>query len=502
MHRYAYLEMKEGENTYSIHMNSMITTVGDEVNICIDEDEPEDDYKNKPENERIEMHRSEHNTGSCMYTSCSSLSRSCAYQRVRLLWSQLTLSEISGSVGDLGTLIPLLVALARQRSVYLAPALFFGGLANVFTGFAWDVPMCVQPMKAIAAVALAEGLTQSQVTAAGIWMGIFMTILGITGLIDVVNRIVPVMVVSGLQMGVGINLAIHGITMVTKLTWANEADSVLLAVLAALLCLYLLRENNKNPHSVGLYLFAVGLVLAIINLINTDQFWSIQIFGGSPVVIWTLSDIGSKDWLLGLTEGAIPQLPLTTLNSVISVCCLSHSLYPTKSISRREVAVSVGIMNLIGCSLGAMPNCHGAGGLAVQHRFGARHGASIIFLGINKMLVAILFGASALTLLDALPNAILGVMLTIAGQELATTGLVLLTKEQDKIRQRTVIAMITTVVILALHKTHYGALVGWLAHMIYGDGFSDFLDWARVNRPFQAQEETSTLVAEDEPNVI
>merc|ERR1719162_1625307 len=68
----------------------------------------------------------------------------------------LTTSEISGSLGDLGTLLPLLTALSRQRTIALAPALFFGGISNILTGLTWDVPMCVQPMKSIAAVALSS----------------------------------------------------------------------------------------------------------------------------------------------------------------------------------------------------------------------------------------------------------------------------------------------------------------------------------------------------------
>ena len=68
----------------------------------------------------------------------------------------LTASELSGSLGDLGTFIPLTVALARDRKISLAPALFWAGASNVVTGCLWDVPMCVQPMKSIAAVALAD----------------------------------------------------------------------------------------------------------------------------------------------------------------------------------------------------------------------------------------------------------------------------------------------------------------------------------------------------------
>eukprot|EP00569_Conticribra_weissflogii_P003794 CAMPEP_0171333008 /NCGR_PEP_ID=MMETSP0878-20121228/3751_1 /TAXON_ID=67004 /ORGANISM="Thalassiosira weissflogii, Strain CCMP1336" /LENGTH=192 /DNA_ID=CAMNT_0011833887 /DNA_START=61 /DNA_END=636 /DNA_ORIENTATION=- len=70
--------------------------------------------------------------------------------------SNLTLAELSGSLGDLGTFIPLTVALARERKIALAPALFWAGVSNFVTGMMWDVPMCVQPMKSISAVALTE----------------------------------------------------------------------------------------------------------------------------------------------------------------------------------------------------------------------------------------------------------------------------------------------------------------------------------------------------------
>ena len=93
---------------------------------------------------------------------------------------RLTLSEISGSLGDLGILIPLLVGMAHQGSVHFVPALFFAGLWNFATGLLWDVPMCVQPMKTIAAVALADGLSRVQVSLAGLLVAAFVLLLGPT----------------------------------------------------------------------------------------------------------------------------------------------------------------------------------------------------------------------------------------------------------------------------------------------------------------------------------
>ena len=84
--------------------------------------------------------------------------------------------------------------------------------------------------------------------------------------------------------------------------------------------------------------------------------------------------------------------PLTTLNSVVSVCQLSRDLFPARPVSQTSVAISVGLMNLIGCCFGAMPVCHGAGGLAAQHSFGARRGVSMVFLGLLKMVLAFTIG--------------------------------------------------------------------------------------------------------------
>lgn len=66
--------------------------------------------------------------------------------------------------------------------------------------------------------------------------------------------------------------------------------------------------------------------------------------------------------------------------------------------------------------------CHGSGGLAAQYRFGARSGASIIILGLFKMLLGVFFGESLVGLLKVYPRALLGVMVLAAGLELAKVG--------------------------------------------------------------------------------
>ena len=50
-----------------------------------------------------------------------------------------------------------------------------------------------------------------------------------------------------------------------------------------------------------------------------------------------MNTVTGEDLEVGFLQGVLPQLPLTTLNSVILVYALAHSLYPEKRrIPRRR----------------------------------------------------------------------------------------------------------------------------------------------------------------------
>ncbi|KAF2307696.1 hypothetical protein GH714_030886 [Hevea brasiliensis] len=100
-------------------------------------------------------------------------------------------------------------------------------------------------------------------------------------------------------------------------------------------------------------------------------------------------------------------------------------------LSATKVSVSFGVVNLAGCWSGAMPVCHGAGGLAGQYRFGARSGASVVFLVIRKLAIGLEFENSFMKILNQLPLGILGVLLLFAGIELAMASKDMNTKEQS-----------------------------------------------------------------------
>lgn len=359
--------------------------------------------------------------------------------------ARLDRHEIAGSLGDMGTFLPLLVGMASQNGLNFATALFFAGFFNLVTGLTFPIPMAVQPMKAIAAVALTEGLTVPQIVAAGASVSAVVLILGITGLIDWVSRVIPKSVVRGLQLALGLSLVIKGLQMISGTHTWFAPDSWLTGGLAAFLVL-LMAASRRIPAA--LVLFAGGLVLAV--MANPATVGHLGL--GLTFPSW--APPGWSDFVTAFPVAALPQIPLTTLNSVIAVCALAGDLFPEQPISPRRVAVSVGIMNLVAMWFGGMPMCHGAGGLAGQYRFGARTNGSILFLGLVKMAIAVLLGESLMGLCRAFPASILGVMVGFSGLELALTC-------RDQTRRADAYAMLLTAgICLGLNNMALGFVLG------------------------------------------
>ncbi|MNC91396.1 hypothetical protein D3C83_76500 [compost metagenome] len=83
-----------------------------------------------------------------------------------------------------------------------------------------------------------------------------------------------------------------------------------------------------------------------------------------------------QEFMIGALFLALPQVPLTLGNAIIAITEENNRLFPERRVTEEKVAVSTGIMNLLGPIVGAVPMCHGAGGMAGHVRFGARTGGA------------------------------------------------------------------------------------------------------------------------------
>ncbi|PSR84160.1 hypothetical protein BD289DRAFT_368951 [Coniella lustricola] len=440
----------------------------------------------------------------------SSLRRAAHHNLTTLRASPL--AELSGSLGDLGTLLPLMLTLALHRSISLPSTLFFSGLSNILTGLVFGIPLPVQPMKAIAAAAIAAESPQPVTVAAGALVGAVIGLLSITGLLGGVVRRgwVPVPVVKGIQLGAGLQLVVSGGgSMLSKLGWVGGEqwwDGRVWA-LGAFVGLLLTstptstttvgkRKAGRFPYALAV--FGLGLLLAGLSLVvgrgggRGDDGTNARLFQlwRPRFAVPAFSDPAAWGMALG-------QLPLTTLNSVIAAAALASDAKPAANTpSVTDLGLSVAAMNLVGCWFGAMPVCHGAGGLAAQWRFGARSGSSVVMLGTVKLLLGLFLaeGTTLLRFLDRFPKAFLGVMVIAAGLELAKVGQSLncgaadlwvdedagqasstttrkqRTLSEDERMERWTIMLMTAAGILAFKNDAVGFLAGMATWGAYGAG--------------------------------
>ncbi|MCJ1421492.1 hypothetical protein MMC32_007856 [Xylographa parallela] len=400
-------------------------------------------------------------------------------QRNVRTFRQRPLQEMSGAFGDLGTLMPLFLGLAQNGSISVSSTLVFMGLSNIITGVYFGIPLPVQPMKAIAAVAIAGKYTPPQLASAGLFVAAIVGLLSITGLVRWFTRRIPLPIVKGIQVGTGLSLIISAGSYI-PLNLSSHT-SAYLALLAILLFLFCCSIFPKVPFVLCIVLLCVpGVFLGYHNYHPYLSIWKPSVAVPS-----------FADFRFGAVNAGLGQVPLTTLNSIIAVTYLATDLIPeVPETSATAIGCSVSLMNLVGCWFSAMPLCHGSGGLASQYRFGARSGASIIFLGFIKLLLGLLASEYAVVYSRIFWPVPLGVLLFLAGVELAKMGESLNTDgardlwrksdeaggeaerkprsltSEERMRRWTV--MIATVgAILAFKNDGVGFIAGLLLHITY-----------------------------------
>ncbi|KAF8682011.1 hypothetical protein HU200_045468 [Digitaria exilis] len=416
--------------------------------------------------------------------------------------------ELNGAMGDLGTYIPIVLSLSLARNLDLGTTLIFTGIYNAVTGLIYGVPMPVQPMKAIAATALSDpSFGIPEVMAAGILTAAFVLFLGVTRLMQLVYWFVPLPVVRGIQLAQGLNFAMAAVKYIryeqdlgkgkslNRRPWTG-LDGLVLAIAA--ICFILLvngagsetsrtvvqdqgqegeeerghqeEETTESESSSGRWrsvirrvapaipsavmVFVVGVAFAVAR-----HPAAVRELRAGPSRMHVVR-ISREAWKQGFLKGAVPQIPLSVLNSVVAVCKLTRDLFPEKksAASATSVSVTMGAMNMVGCWFGAMPCCHGAGGLAGQYKFGGRSGGCVAALGAMKLALGLVLGGSMLRVLVEFPVGLLGVLLLFAGVELAIAARDMSSKAEA------FVMLLCTAVSLVGSSAALGFLCSMIAH--------------------------------------
>ncbi|HEX5318969.1 MAG TPA: putative sulfate/molybdate transporter [Stellaceae bacterium] len=313
--------------------------------------------------------------------------------------------ELSGACGDLGTFIPHAIGAITVAGLAPAGVLFGFGVFLVSTGLFYGLPLPVQPMKAVSAVILTDGLKPGQVAAAGMMLGVVLLSLGLTGWIGKLARAIPQSVSAGLQLGLGLLMGVLGVKLILTMPWIG---------FGSLLALVALTRVPRCPAA-PIVLIAAALAGWATN--NAVMPGPASFAPSLPqMTIPSLDDVWRS-----FEIAVVPQLSLTLTNAVFVTASLSRELFQEDGLiaSERNLALSSGLANVLLCPFGAMPMCHGAGGLQAQYRFGGRTGLTPIIFGVAVLVLAVGFGDRAATLFAIIPIGAVGALLILAGTDLA-----------------------------------------------------------------------------------
>lgn len=343
--------------------------------------------------------------------------------------------ELAGSLGDLGTLLPLAIGLIFVNGLSPSGLFLSVGLYYILSGFYFGITVPVQPMKVIGAYAIATAMSTNQVLASGALMGLLLLIIGLTGAVTLIGKYIPKSVVRGVQLSTGILLMVGGVRFMlgtSKFQMLKQMGEpylsmqslgpipigILLGVIGCAL-VFLLLENKRFPA--GLLVVVGGITVGLV--FGTHEGVDQLRLGFNLPQIMPFGIPSEVDFAFAFFALVLPQIPMTLGNAVVAYVDLSKEYFPDSSdkLTYKSACISMAVANFLSFFLGGMPLCHGAGGLAAHYRFGARTGGSNLIIGFIFVFLAVFLGNHALIVVQLIPMSVLGVLLLFAGGQLALT---------------------------------------------------------------------------------
>jgi len=375
-------------------------------------------------------------------------SASARAERLALPRLAFDLQEWSGAFGDLGLLIPVVAALVLSNGFNATSILLVFGVVYILSALYYRLPMPVQPLKAMAAIAIAQGLGADVVSAGALLMAALLLALAATGLIEPISRLFTRPVVRGIQAAVGLllirtafKMSISGEVLEGRgemfVSLGAQVPVGVLIALGALAIIGLALWKRGLPTALMVLAFGVlaGLALgsagAMARVVPGPEAPSLALPSGAT--------LATAFVLL-----VVPQVPLTIGNAVVACADTAHGYFGRAAarVTHRSLLSSMGLANLFAGAIGGMPVCHGAGGLTAHYRFGARTAAAGLIIGSLLVALALAFGSGAVQLFGLIPYPVLGVMLGVVGAQHA-----LLARDCRRLDE---IAVVATVALLAI----------------------------------------------------
>lgn len=339
-----------------------------------------------------------------------------------------------------------MVAMILVADLHVPSVLIMFGAMQIFTGLVYKIPMPAQPLKAMAAIVISQQLGGNLLLAAGLGIGVIMLILSVTGTLDKLARWVPKPVIRGIQLGLGISLCLLALN---KYIPEDPIYGYLIAGIAFIIIILFI-DNRRYPAS--LIVIAGAALYTIIVHFNADGIWTALGFNLPKFHLPEVEDVAMGFLLL-----ALPQIPLSLGNSIISTRQVAQDLFPENdTITIRKIGITYALMNIVNPFLSGIPVCHGSGGMVGHYTFGGRTGGSVILYGSMFLILGFFFSDGFQSLIEAFPLPVLGVILMFEG-----LSLMLLVRDTAQDKKGFVVALLVGIIA-------FGVPYGFVISMIIG----------------------------------
>jgi SulP family sulfate permease len=332
---------------------------------------------------------------------------------------RFSIAEFSGSLADLGVMLPLVLAIISLNGMDATAAFVGIGLAYILTALVYRLPIPVQPLKSVSALALALGLPPVMIVTGAIWNTVAFLGMGLAGVDRWIQMVFPKPVVRGIQVGLAYLLAKSAWKLVRTpnpawdggfniANWVVVTWSALLLA-GALLFLLVLLKFQREWAALGVIVFGVGISSVFQGIPTLNLHLTV------PRMLPLIPNWGQL-WQ-GLWLLALPQIPLSLGNSVYATADAAHQYFGKRAahVTERKLMLTMGINDLVAAGLGGMPVCHGCGGLTAHYRLGARSGGAPLMIGTIFLGLGLLGGQASMTILGIIPFPILGTLLAYVG---------------------------------------------------------------------------------------
>jgi hypothetical protein len=351
--------------------------------------------------------------------------------------------ELSASLADLGTFLPLVLGVLIVTQMDPVGVLFGFGIFALVTGGLYRRPIPVQPMKAVAAMGIAGMLSADAMVATTVVMGCVLLVLSLSDVITRIRRFIPNSIMHGLKLSLVVSLIV---VTHSRLEWQWMDVGLLLIGLIAL-------QRTPLKSLSALFMIVIGMWLWM-----PLERVSVGFDPSLPTLIWP----SLESFLIAMRDATLPQLILTITNALILTAVIAHAYYPEDHprVTEQRLARSSGWANLLLAPFGAMPMCHGAGGLVAHHAFGGRSGWTMALFGLFCLILGLGFGDGVLQLLAAIPGSVMVMLVLYAAWQIADPKTMMTLKLSCYL-------VIGCMVVVSVFWGLFPAIVaGWLAEVL------------------------------------